>query len=152
MRRVPQSGRGQEVDVETGAMTDRLPAAEKLGELPQRLVGTGRAAELLLLDAGQTKNRLGHGAPGVHQSLHRSADAIGRESDGADLDHSVPGRVETGRLEIQSCVFRHGRSRFYVRSGAPGAVRTVVDAGTPPPRPRGGGCVLRCRAGLLIAL
>jgi len=52
------------------------------------------------------------------------ADAIGSEGDGADLDDSVSRRVKTGRLEVESCVFRQSRSRFYGRGGH--------NRGTPP--------------------
>jgi len=113
--RVPEAGRGQEVDIEAGAVPDRLPPTYEIGELAQRGVGARRAAKLLLPDPGQSKDRLGHRAPGVDQPLHGAVDAIGREGDRADLDHTVPRRIETGRLEIESCVFRHYRPRFYVR-------------------------------------
>jgi len=105
-------------------VADRLAAAKKLRELPQGRSGARRPAKLLLPDTGEAQDRFWNGPPGIDEALEGRADAIGREGDGADLDHSVPGRVETGRLEVESCVFRQSRSRFYGRGGH--------NRGTPP--------------------
>jgi len=104
---IPQSGGGQEVDVKASAMPDRLTAAQKRGELAKGRFGAGRSSKLLLPDACQPQDGFGNLPARVDKALHRKACELGRESDGADLDHSVSGRIETGRLEVESNVFRH---------------------------------------------
>ena len=123
--RVPQSGGGQEVDVEASPVADGLAAPEEVGQLPQGGLGAGRPAELLGLDSGQLEDRFGHGAAGIHEALQRGRDPIVGESHRADLDHSVSGRVETCGLEVEGCVFRHRYSGFYVRMFEAGSKRSA---------------------------
>ncbi len=115
--RGPEAGRRQEVDVEPSAVPDRLAAAQEIGQLAQCRLGGGGAPELLGFDAGQPKHGFGHGATGIHQAFESRRDPLRGESDRAHLDHSISGRVEPGRLEIEGCVFGH-RSRFYVMAAS----------------------------------
>ena len=110
LRGVPQPGRIEEVDVQPGAMPNRLAAADELGQPAQGRLGAGRAAQLLLPDARQAQDRVGHGPPGIDQLLESRGDLARREGDGADFDDSVSGRVETGGLEVKGDVLRQGFS------------------------------------------
>jgi hypothetical protein len=96
-------------------MADRLAAAQEFTELRECSHLRGGPAQLFGLDARKPKHRLWHGSPRIDQALHGRGDALGREGDRADLDNSVAGRVETGRLEVKGCVFRHRRFGFYER-------------------------------------
>ncbi len=58
-RGVPQARRRQEVDVEPGAVPDRLAAVQEVGQLAKGGLGACRAPELLLLDAGEPQHYLG---------------------------------------------------------------------------------------------
>src|ERR1700694_3523122 len=106
--RGPEAGRGQEVDVQTRSVANRLTTAKKFRQLAQRVLRACCTAELLRLDAGESKDCFRHRASWVDQSLEGAGDAIGGECDSADLDDTITGRVETSGLEVYSCVLRHG--------------------------------------------
>src|SRR5712692_452685 len=112
---IPVAGGCEKVDVEAGAMANRLAAAQEFSQLRQSRLLRAGSPQFLGLDSRQPKDRLGHGSPGIDESLHGRGDALGRESHRADLDHSVTGRVETGSLEVKGSVFRHRRFGFYER-------------------------------------
>ena len=103
---VPQAGRLEELDVQPGAVTYRLAAPQELAQLPEGLLGRGGATQLFLLDAGQAEDGVGDGPSRVDQLLESRAHLVRREGDGADLDDSVPGRIETGGLQVQGYIFR----------------------------------------------
>ncbi len=117
--RVPQPGGGQEIDVEARAVADRLAAAQEVGQFPQCGIGARRASQFLLPDPCQPEHGFGHWAPWIHQAFESRRHSFGGEGDRAHLDHSISGRVKSGRLEIEGCVFGH-RLRILrkdVRSG-----------------------------------
>src|SRR5207247_9319437 len=103
---VPQAGRLEELDVQPRAVTHRLAAPQELAQLLESLLGRGSATQLFLLDAGQAEDGVGDGPSRVDQLLESRAHLVRREGDGADLDDSVPGRIETGGLQVQGYIFR----------------------------------------------
>src|SRR5258708_2884096 len=114
-RLVPMAGSGEKVDVEAGRVADRLAAAQEFAQLRQSRLLRAGSPQFLGSNTRQAQDRLRDRSPRVDEALHRGYDGIGRKSDRADLDDSVTGRVETGRLEVKGSVFRHRRSGFYGR-------------------------------------
>jgi len=49
---IPQPCCCQEIDVEAGTVSNRLPTAEELGQLSQRRIGARRATEIFLPNIG----------------------------------------------------------------------------------------------------
>ncbi len=106
LRLVPQARRLEKLDVQPRPMPDRLPSSKEVGQAAERRLRGGRAAQLLLLDPGQAEHGIGHRSTRVDQLLQRGCDLVGGEGDRPDLDHTVSGRVETRRFEVQGSVFR----------------------------------------------
>src|SRR5205823_11702400 len=103
---VPSRRRGQEVGVQAGAVSNRLPATDEFRQLPKRRLGADRPLEVLLGDPGQPGHGLGQWTLRIDQPLHRRDRSFRREGDRADLDHAIAGRVETGGLEVEGYVLR----------------------------------------------
>ena len=97
-RPVPQAGGLEKLDVQAGAMADGLAAAEEFAQIAEGVLRPGRPPQVLLLDAGKAEDGVGDGAARVDQLLQCRGDLIRGEGDGADLDDSVSGRIQTGRL------------------------------------------------------
>src|SRR3984893_15420734 len=99
-RLVPVACRHQAVHIQTTALADRLTSAQEIAELSKRALFAGGPSQLLLLDARQAQDRFGNRPSRIDQALHGRGHTIGRESDRADLYHSVAARIETCRLEV----------------------------------------------------
>jgi hypothetical protein len=107
--RLPEPGGGQEVDVQRGAVADRLAP---LQETRQRLEGGARrrrVAQVVAADAGQPRHRVRQLAPGVGEELQLVVDHPVVEGHRSDLDDAIALGVEPGRLEVEGGVLHRGR-------------------------------------------
>jgi len=111
----PDPGRGQELEVQPGAVADRLPAPQELAELGQDRTLAARATKGGGVDPGEPDDRLRHRAAGVDQALQAAQDAVRREGDRPDLDDAVVVGVESGRFEVERDVFGQGGLRSSAR-------------------------------------
>ena len=90
-----------EADVEAGVVSAERRVAGEREEPADRELGSRRAAELGVLQAGQPRDRRRQRHAGLHERLERVRDLERLDANRTDLADAVTTRGEPGRLEVE---------------------------------------------------